>query len=228
MSASLETYCQFLLTSPFNYTQTYFADHVNGLSHDKVNRVLKSLKVTASDLWEAIGPTVTQDSDGYLLFDDTVLDKRHSFNIEGVRPQYSGNAHGVIKGIGVVTCVYVNPKTQQFWGVDYRIFDPEHDGKSKLDHVQDMLVEAGKRLQFKTVLMDSWYASRALMVAIDAMEKIYYTVVKPNRLIAEHRGKHAYQAISSIDWTKAEYTEGSNYSGVCLVKGKRSRALQDV
>lgn len=48
--------------------------------------------------------------EGYLVFDDTVLDKRYSFTIESVRRQYSGNAHGVIKGIGVVTCVYVNPK----------------------------------------------------------------------------------------------------------------------
>ena len=45
---------------------------------------------------------------GYLLFDDTVLNKRHSHFIEMVRRQWSGNAHAVIPGIGVVTCVYVN------------------------------------------------------------------------------------------------------------------------
>ncbi|NJO17913.1 MAG: IS701 family transposase, partial [Thioploca sp.] len=46
---------------------------------------------------------------GYLEFDDTVVDKRHSAQIEWVRRQYSGNAKGVSKGIGVVTGVYVNP-----------------------------------------------------------------------------------------------------------------------
>jgi hypothetical protein len=35
--------------------------------------------------------------------------------------------------------VYVNPQTDQFWIIDYRIYDPDGDGKSKLDHLQDML-----------------------------------------------------------------------------------------
>src|SRR6266568_2185796 len=71
---------------------------------------------------------------GYVVFDDTVLDKNASFAIELVRHQYSGNAKAVIKGIGVVTCVYVNPETDQFWLIDYRMYDPDGDGKSKLEH----------------------------------------------------------------------------------------------
>ena len=50
----------------------------------------------------------------YVLFDNMVLDKYHSRRIELVRRQYSGNAHGAIIGIGLVTCVYVNPKTDLF------------------------------------------------------------------------------------------------------------------
>ena len=45
---------------------------------------------------------------GYVLFNDTVLDKHYSRRSELVRRQYSGNAHGVIVGIGLMTCVYVN------------------------------------------------------------------------------------------------------------------------
>ena len=47
---------------------------------------------------------------GYVLSDDTVLYKRHRRRIALVRRQYSSNAHGVIVGIGLVTCVYVNPE----------------------------------------------------------------------------------------------------------------------
>lgn len=79
------------------------------------------------------------DDNGYIIFDDSVLDKRYSEEIEIVRRQYSGNEHGVIKGIGVVICVYVNPKLQKFWVVDYRIFNPDADGKTKIDHVKEML-----------------------------------------------------------------------------------------
>jgi hypothetical protein len=63
----------------------------------------------------------------------------YSFAMELVRSQYSGNAKVVIKGIGVVTYVYVNPEMDQFWLIDYWIYDPDGDGKSKLDHVQEML-----------------------------------------------------------------------------------------
>ncbi|HLF28167.1 MAG TPA: hypothetical protein VJG32_17695 [Anaerolineae bacterium] len=42
--------------------------------------------------------------DGYLVFDDTIVDKNFSRQIELVRRQYSGSAQGVIKGIGVVAC----------------------------------------------------------------------------------------------------------------------------
>ncbi len=44
-------------------------------------------------------------------------------------------------GIGVVSCVYANPRTQCLWVVDYRLFDPDTTGKKskKLDHVKEML-----------------------------------------------------------------------------------------
>lgn len=73
---------------------------------------------------------VEPDENGYIIFDDSVLDKRYSEEIEIVRRQYSGKEHGVVKGIGVVSCVYVNPKLQKFWVIDYRIFHPDADGKT--------------------------------------------------------------------------------------------------
>ena len=203
-------YCQFLLSSPFNYTQTYFADHVDGLSHDKINRLMHQIEVTPEHLWQNVQETLVLDTNGYLVYDDTVLDKRHSFKIENVYSQYSGNEHRTIKGIGVVTCVYVNPTLKQFWAIDYRIYDPKKDGKNKLDHVREMLNDAieKKKLPVRTVLMDSWYAERELMLYIASLNKIYYTVVKTNRMIAEHHGQHAYQRVDTLDWSKEELQKG--------------------
>lgn len=79
------------------------------------------------------------DPKAYLIFDDTVLDKSFGPRIEVTRKQWSGNEKSVIRGIGVVSCIYVNPETERFWVIDYRIFDPERDGLSKLDHVREML-----------------------------------------------------------------------------------------
>jgi hypothetical protein len=112
----------------------------------------------------------------FIKSSDTVLDKSHSRHIESVRWQYSGNAHGIIRGIGLVNCIYVNPETEQFWVIDFRIFDPEKDGKGKADHVKDMLnnIVFHKKLPFKTVLMDTWYATSMLMLLINDHNKIFY------------------------------------------------------
>jgi hypothetical protein len=145
-----------------------------------------------------------------LAFDDTVLDHDSAFKIELVRRQYSGNAHAVIKGIGVVTCVYINPDEDQFWIIDYRIYDPERDGKSKLDHVRAMLDNAllDKHLPFRGVLMDSWYAERKLMLHIERLKKVYYCPLKDNRQVDETGGERGYQRVDSLTWTEPEVQHG--------------------
>ena len=103
-------YCQYLLSSQINYTLTNFADHSQHFTHDQLNRFLRDEKMTPRLVWEQTKEQIILSEDGYLLFDDTVSDKNYSFVIELVRRQYSGNAKAVIKGIGIVTCLYVNPQ----------------------------------------------------------------------------------------------------------------------
>ena len=55
--------------------------------------------------------------------------------------QYSGATGGVTTGIGVVSLVYYNPDIDKFWVIDYRIFSPDHDGATKLDHLLNMLYQ---------------------------------------------------------------------------------------
>jgi hypothetical protein len=203
-------YCQFLLVSQTNYTLTYFADHSPGFSHDAVKRYLEEDKLTARMVWEQVRGQVVRSENGYLAFDDSVLDHNSSFQIELVRRQYSGNAHAVIKGIGVVTCVYINPDIDQFWIIDYRIYDPERDGKTKLDHVRAMLDKAltDKQLPFRGVLMDSWYAERKLMLHIERLGKVYYCPLKDNRQVDETGGERGYQRVDSLAWTESEQQQG--------------------
>ncbi|NER07793.1 MAG: hypothetical protein F6K17_37150 [Okeania sp. SIO3C4] len=55
--------------------------------------------------------------------------------------------------------------------------------KREFDHVEEMLLNVvnKKKLPFKTVLMDSWYATQRLMGLIDNLGKIYYCPLKINR-----------------------------------------------
>lgn len=221
-------YCQYLLSSQINYTLTYFAEHSEKYSHDAINRLLSQEQMTPRLVWENVRNDVNQIDGGYLIFDDTVLDKRYSRQIELVRRQYSGNAHGIIRGIGVVTCVYVNPETEEFWLIDYRIFDPDGDGKSKLDHVHEMLTNCvyQKVLRFRGVLMDTWYAARQLMLFIERLQKVYYCPLKDNRLVDESDGAHPYQRIDSLQWTESEQQHGKLIKIKDFPKGHRVKLFR--
>jgi hypothetical protein len=204
-------YCQYLLVSQINYTLTNFADHCEQFSHDAINRYLSSERITPRLVWENVRDQVVVTPRGSVLFDDTVLDKNYSFAIELVRSQYSGNAKAVIKGIGVVTCVYVNPDTDQFWLIDYRIYDPDGDGKSKLDHVREMLTNVvyQKPLPCQAVLMETWYATKDLMLFIESLAKRYYCPLKANRQGDDTSGTRAYQRVDALDWNEHDLAHGT-------------------
>jgi len=199
-----------LLSSQINYTLTNFAEHAEKFSHDAANRYLAGDEIRPRLVWENVKGQVILTPYGFLVFDDTVIDKNFSKSIELVRSQYSGNAHKVIKGIGVVTCVYVNPQVDQFWIIDYRIYDPDGDGKSKLVHMKDMLLNCvyQKELPFWAVLMDSWYASKNMMLQIEHLDKIYYCPLKDNRQIDDSGGGKPYQRVDSLAWSKTEEQQG--------------------
>ena len=207
---SFSDYCQFLLASVDNFTQTSFADHTDQWSHDQLNRLLGEERLSAGDLWRSVKNDIEFDPDGYLLFDDTVVSKPYAKAIEPVRRQWSGSEKRVIEGIGIVTCVYVNPKTEMYWIIDYRIYDKDRDGPTKLEHLLDMLRTAHfvKGLAFRTVLIDAWYASMSVMKAIEAIgNQVYYAPLKRNRLVSRSAASD-YQRVETLTWTSAEATAG--------------------
>lgn len=85
-----------------------------------------------------------------------MLDKRYSRQISMVRRQYSGNVGGIVQGIGVVVILYYVPSLDKFYLLGYRLFDPDLDDKSKIDHVVDLLDDAQSQcVAYQGVLMDT-------------------------------------------------------------------------
>ncbi len=203
-------YCQYLLSSQINYTLTNFADHSERFGHDAINRYLAGDRLPPRLVWENVSGQLVRSPNGLLLFDDVVLDHRYAQKIELVRRQWSGNAKQVIKGIGVVTCVYVNPETGQFWIIDYRIFAPDEDHKTKLDHMREMLEHAirHKQLPFRIVLMDTWYAAREELLFIERLGKLYYCPLKANRQISLSRETGTYCRVDEVLWSRDELRSG--------------------
>ena len=61
---------------------------------------------------------------------------------------------------------------------------------------------------FSTLLMDAWYASQALLLSIENLEKTYYVPLTCNRLVDDSDAKQPYQRIDSLQWTDAAHRSG--------------------
>ena len=109
LRVTTQSYGQFLINSVTNFTGTYFADIVDDLKHDSVWRHLNGSQLRSKAIWARVCSDIQYSKNGYLLFDDTVLDKSARKKIELARWQYSGTTHQTVMGIGVVNCVYYNP-----------------------------------------------------------------------------------------------------------------------
>jgi len=216
MKVTTMSYGQFLVNTPINFTGTYFADTVDGLEHDSVYRFLKGSRLTPALVREKISDVIIYSPKGRILFDDSVLDKTSGPKIEGSAKQYSGNAHHVVNGIGVVNCVYYNPDTDRFYILDYRVYDIVRDGKTKLDHMSDMLTSIHERsLPYSHVLMDTWYATIDLMNQITDYGKFFVCAVKSNRLFSPNERpegeKLHYQGVKDLPWD--DETQQTGYHG---------------
>ncbi len=176
MKTTRQLYCQYLLSSQINYTCTNLAEHFENLDHNSVYRYLKTEKLVPRLLWEKIKDQIIYSPAGAIIFDDTVLDKSYSSAIEGVRRQYSGNEHAVIKGSRRRSTAFITTRNSTAFGwLIIASRDPQRDGKSKLDHLSEMLdMLKFRAVEFRFCLMDSWYATMPLMTRLIKEQKIFY------------------------------------------------------
>jgi hypothetical protein len=133
MKITTQDYGQFLINGVDNFTATYFSEIVDGLKHDSVSRYLNDSKLSSKTVWERVEDEIVYSKRGYLLFDDSVLDKSGSKKIELARWQYSGTTHDTVMGIGVVNCLYYNPELDRYWIIDFRVYQPDQDGKKNMN-----------------------------------------------------------------------------------------------
>lgn len=222
-------YCQYLISSQINYTFTNLAEHLQKWSDDTIRRRLNKERITGRMVWESVKNHIEQDDEAFVLIDDSVLDKNYSQEIESVYYQYSSTEHRVIKGIGIINVVYVNPVSGKFWVIDFRIYNKILDGKTKIDHAMDMLQNLvfHKNLPFKKVLMDTWYSSQKLMKYIDDdLKKIYYCPLRENRLVDDSGGEERYKKVSELVWAETELEKGKTVKIKGFPKDKKVKLFR--
>lgn len=179
-------YIEYLICTVGNFTGTNLAEYLDEVCHDIITDYLQKERLTARSLWELVDELILDSPDAFLIVDDSVPDKRYSRFIEPVKLQYSGTEHGLVRGIGIVNLVHSAGAKQDFYPIDYRIYAPDQDGKTKNDHFADMLRNAisDKGIQAKRILFDTWHASADNLKLVDRFGLTFFTTLKSNRLVS--------------------------------------------
>jgi putative transposase len=164
-------------------------------SHDAFTRLLQRWPPDTAALWIESSHLV-RPGEGILIVDDTTLDKPYAKKMDLVYPQYSGKHHSVVNGINITTLVWTDGNS--VIPVDFRIYDNYNDGKTKNDHLRDMLEKAKERgFRPDFVLFDGWYSSLDNLKKIRVLGWHWLTRLKKNRLVNPDNTKNVQ--ISTID-----------------------------
>lgn len=151
-----------------------------------------------------------QDSpEAFLRVDDSVQDKCYSRFIELVKLQYSGAEHGLVRGISIVNLVHSAGKRKDFYPIDYRIYAPDQDGKTKNEHFAEMLINAvfAKKIQAKRIWFDSWYASAENLKLVQRLGLSFFTTLKSNRMVSLSKAG-GWNPLNEIEWTPERLQNG--------------------
>jgi hypothetical protein len=204
-----QQYVEYLICTVGNFTGTNLAEHLDKVSHDTITDYLQTEQLTARSLWELVEGLITDNPDAFLIVDDSVQDKRYSRFIELVKLQYSGAEHGLVRGIGIVNLVHSAGAKQDFYPIDYRVYAPDQDGKTKNEHFIEMLRNAlsDKRIQAKRILFDTWYASADNLKLVHRLGLIFFTTLKNNRMVSLSK-EEGYIHLDQIEWTPESLENG--------------------
>lgn len=180
-----ELYKAFLQASSVRYSGLALSEvSPDELSHDSISRWLKDKHFSPKLIWESSSKLIDKEEECLLIADDSVLAKTHSKKIDLVNYQYSGNAHDVIAGIGLINLLWHGVEKKESIPVDFRIYDKDTDGRTKNSHFCDMLSLAKKRgLTPCAVVMDAWYSSLKNLKAIRDHGWIWVTTLRKNRIV---------------------------------------------
>lgn len=160
-TCSKDLYIKFLKVTSVRYSALSLSEvSPVDISHDAVSRWLSDTKCQPKDIWDKAKEFVV-NTPGILVADETVISKKRSEKIQLASWIYSGNEHKVVKGIGVLNFLWNSSEKQgETMPMDYRIYQPPEDGKTKNEHFREMLFSAEQRgLKPEIVVADSWYSS---------------------------------------------------------------------
>jgi putative transposase len=183
-------YIHFLIAAQRVFTCTEAArcqpTRENAPAHDAFTRLLQRQPSDTEALWQEAEGFVAKMS-GFLVLDDTTLDKPYAQKMELVTYHWSGKHPEVVRGINLLTLLCVD-RWKSPHTCDFRVYDKPIGGKPKNEHFLEMLQKAKDRgFEPRYVLFDSWYATLRNLKRIRSYGWHFCTRLKSNRLVNADR-----------------------------------------
>lgn len=191
----LDFYTDYLITSTSQTTATGLSKLLpDEISHDKITRFLSSEDYTSKQLWHLVKPIIREVSmeEGILVFDDSISEKPYTEENELVCWHYDHSKGRSVKGINLLTGLYVG-KDDISLPVVYDLIRKDKttkEGKRKSSKSKNarmlecLSATINNRLAFAWVITDVWFASSDNMIAIKGYDKDFIMPLKNNRKVA--------------------------------------------
>ncbi|HWE39362.1 MAG TPA: IS701 family transposase, partial [Isosphaeraceae bacterium] len=175
-------YIQSLIASPRTVTGTEAArvppDRRDAPAHDAFSRLLYRPGPDPEAPWQEARPPVHRG--GVLIVDDSTLDKPYAEKVELVGRHRSGKHRAVVRGINLISLVWSDG--DRHIPRDDRIYDEARDGRTKNDHVGEVLAAAAARgFRPTCLLFDMGYAGLENLEAVRDLGRTRPTQPKCNR-----------------------------------------------
>jgi putative transposase len=180
MPAPLWIYLMALLYFTRVSTCSTIADMFSEASHDCLTRMLNGTWSGHTLLHLALRTLFTV-AGGYLIIDDTVVEKPYARLLDEAAWVWSSKHNRVVFGVSLVLLVWTDGQIRI--PVAYRVW--QKGGLSKVDLALELLSYARNRLTCKPqfVLFDSWYPAKRLLKRIRDYGWYFVCQLKKNRTL---------------------------------------------
>jgi hypothetical protein len=200
-------YSSGLIALEHRFSAVYMGRAMN-VSHDSITDYLQKGNSRPSQVWSTARGLIQDSIESCLIIDDSTLGKPYGPHIELAKRQYSGAVHGLVHGINIVNLVHANKSGDTVFPIDYAVYCPDVDGRTKNDIFRDMISQALLRgIQSKRVLFDSWYGSVENLKFLNSKGLTFYTTIKNNRKISLSPDD-PYTAVSQYIWKNVDPENG--------------------
>lgn len=222
MPLKIFTYVKGLLTVSETATCMSIARVVHR-SHDSLTRILQDTKLEWQTLLSSfIRKILGKLSDGYLMIDDTVINKSFAKVIDNLAWVFCSKEGRSVLGLNIVVLAWSNgtitiPLAIKIW---------KEGGPSKFTLALGLLAHAKNILKIKPkyVAFDSWYASKKILQRLQKYGWTFYTQIKKNRkfngIQVQRRRKNPY-------WLEAGTIDG-DFKVLLVRNGKKYFATNNL